>query len=78
MGEDEDFWDVLDKDVGAVVVASAPTMPAPPPAMDDDQEMWDIIHELEQEMAKETANRPDPVQVTPAEPETDNLDDLYL
>jgi replication fork protection complex subunit Csm3/Swi3 len=93
MDEDEDLWDALDMDTdaGAVVVAaSAPataTTPAPP-AMDDDEEMWDIMHELEQEKkAKETvAHPPDPVQVPPppaaaasvTQPETDDLDDLYL
>jgi replication fork protection complex subunit Csm3/Swi3 len=87
MDEDEDLWDVLD--TGAVV-ASAPatataTTPALPPAKDDDQEMWDIMHDLEQEKAKETAaHRPDPVQVPPVaaasdtQPEADDLDDLYL
>jgi len=91
MDEDEDLWDALDTGAGAVVVASAPatataTTPAPPPAIvDDDQEMWDIMHELEQEKAKETVPRSDPpVQVPPAasasdiQPEADDLDDLYL
>jgi replication fork protection complex subunit Csm3/Swi3 len=88
MDEDEDLWDVLDLDTGAVA-ATAPataTTRVPPTMDDDDQEMWDIVHELEQEKkTKETATyRPDPVQVPPAasvarpETETDDLDDLYL
>ena len=93
MDEDEDLWDALNTDMGtnAVAAASAPAtvtaMTTPPPAphtMDDDQEMWDIMHELEQEKAKETvAQPPDPVQVPQTasdspQPETDDLDDLYL
>ncbi|KAF8503422.1 replication fork protection component Swi3-domain-containing protein [Russula emetica] len=83
MDEDEDLWDALDLDTGAVASAPATTTTPAPPAMDDDQEMWDIVHELEQEKAKENAHRPDPpVQVPPAasdtQPETDDLDDLYL
>jgi hypothetical protein len=66
MDEDEDLWGALDASAGAgagAVVASAPataTTPAPPtpPTMDDDQEMWDIMHELEQEKAKETSTTP--------------------
>jgi len=80
MDEDGDLWDALDTGAVASVPAAAPA-PAPL-AMDDDQGMWDIMHELEQEKAKETAHRPDPVQVPPvasdAQPETDDLDDMYL
>jgi hypothetical protein len=86
MDEDEDLWDTLHPDLDTGAVASAPTtaMAPAPPAVDDDQEMWDIMHELEQEKAKETAHPPDPpAQVPPAaasdtQPETDDLDDLYL
>ena len=76
MDEDEDLWDNLDTDA----LASVPmTVPAPP-AMDNDEEMWDIMDELEQEKEKETAQRPDPVQVAPAtgDARADNLDDMYL
>jgi len=77
MDEDEDLWDALGLDTGAVASApaTATATTTAPPVVDDDQEMWDIIHELEQEKAKETAHRPNPVQV---QPETDDLDDLYL
>jgi hypothetical protein len=42
--------------------------------------MWDIMHELEQEKAKETAHPPDPVQVPPAagDAQADDLEDMYL
>ncbi|KAH9996821.1 replication fork protection component Swi3-domain-containing protein [Russula vinacea] len=51
-----------------------------PPAMDNDEEMWDIMDELEQEKAKESVQRPDPVQVAPAagDAQADDLDDMYL
>lgn len=89
MDEDEDLWDALSADTGAVAVAtSAPAKtPAPPAVDDDDQEMWDIMQELEQERAKETAaHQPDTIQLPPPpaasvmqpETETDYLDDLYL
>ena len=84
MDEDEGLWDVLDT-AGVVASASAPataTTSASQPIIDDDQEMWDIMHELEQEKVKESTHRPDPVQVPPAaldtQPEADDLDDLYL
>ena len=84
MDEDEDLWDVLDT-ADAVASSSAPvtaTTPASPPTIDNDQEMWDIMHELEQEKAKETIHRPDAAQAPPAalntQPEADDLDDLYL
>jgi hypothetical protein len=64
MDEDEDLWDALDAGAGAgAVVASTPataTTPVPPapPTMDDDQEMWNIMYELEQEKAKEAFTTP--------------------
>lgn len=76
MDEDEDLWN--HPDTGTL--ASVPVTVPAPPAVDDDQEMWDIMNELEQEKAKETAQRPDPIQVPPAAGDTqaDDLDDLYL
>jgi replication fork protection complex subunit Csm3/Swi3 len=76
MDEDEDLWDSLDTGAQATV----PVTVSAPPAMDNDEEMWDIMDELEQEKAKETAHRPDPVQVAPAtgDAQADNLDDMYI
>jgi hypothetical protein len=76
--EDEDLWERLDTGVPP----SVPATVLAPPAIDDDQEMWDIMHELEQEKAKETAQPPDPAQVPPAtgdaQADDDDDDDLYL
>ncbi|KAI9507376.1 replication fork protection component Swi3-domain-containing protein, partial [Russula earlei] len=79
MDEDEDLWVALD----ASAPASAPTTTASVlPTADDDEDMWDIVHEFEQEGAKKAAHQLDPVQDPPApaavEPEVDDLDDLYL
>ena len=78
MDEDEDLWDSLVTGASASVPVPVPV--PPPPAMDDDEDMWDIINELEQEKAKETAHRPDPVQVPPAagDAQADDMDDMYL
>ncbi|KAI0302178.1 replication fork protection component Swi3-domain-containing protein [Russula brevipes] len=58
MDEDDDLWDALALDTGAPASAPA-TIPAPP-VVDDDQDMWDLVHELEQEKEKE--KEPSPVQ----------------
>jgi len=77
MDEDEDLWDSLD----AGAPASAPTVTAAaPPATNDDEDMWDIMHELEQEKEKEASRQTNPVQGPPAADDVhaDDLDDLYL
>jgi hypothetical protein len=61
MDEDEGLGEALDTDLGAVAVAaSAPTTttPAPPAMDDDDQEMWDIMHELEQDKKEKLLTQP--------------------
>ena len=74
--DEDDLWDSLDTGAPASVPVPVPA----PPAMDDDEEMWDIVHELEQEKAKEATHRPDPVQVPPAagDDQADEFDDMYL
>jgi replication fork protection complex subunit Csm3/Swi3 len=78
MDEDDDLWDALD--TGAPASAPA-TIPAPP-VVDDDQDMWDLVHELEQEKEKEkeVARQPNPVQNAAAAVDTqvDDSNDLYL
>jgi replication fork protection complex subunit Csm3/Swi3 len=77
MDEDDDLWDALALDTGAPASAPA-TIPAPP-VVDDDQDMWDLVHELEQE--KEAARQPNPVQSTAAaaaDAQVDDSNDLYL
>ena len=65
--------------------AGAPTMSGPvmapaPPAVDNDEDVWDIVNEIEQEKAKEATCQPNPVQEPPAVTgaQVDDLDDLYL
>lgn len=76
MDEDDGLWDALD----AHAVTSAPMTAPAPPAPDHDEDMWDIVHELEQESSNEAARRSNPEQVSPAAVDTqvDDLDDLYL
>jgi replication fork protection complex subunit Csm3/Swi3 len=76
MYEDEDLWDALD----ASAPASAPTTAPAPPATDDDEDMWDIVHELEQEREKEASRQTNTMQEPPAadDVQVDDLDDLYL
>jgi len=80
MDEDDDLWDALALDTGAPASAPA-TIPAPP-VVDDDQDMWDLVHELEQE--KEAACQPNPVQnpgagaAAAVDAQVDDSNDLYL
>ena len=74
MDEDEDLWDRLDTGTVASVSVTAPA----PPAMDDDEDMWDIMHELELEKAKESAQRPDLVQVPPPVAGDAQADDMEI
>lgn len=91
-GEEDDeeaFWRSLDEfgeeSSGAHAPAPVPTA-VPPAPMDDDDEMWDIINEVEQSTAQ-TSNRPPPAPPSKppsaipaaAEPEPeDDWDDMYL
>jgi hypothetical protein len=77
MDEDEDLWDMLH--AGASARSGPVTAPAPP-AVDDDENMWDIVNEIEQENAKEAARQANPVQEPQAVSgaQVDDLDDLYL
>ncbi|KAI0006154.1 replication fork protection component Swi3-domain-containing protein [Russula compacta] len=76
MDEDDGLWDALDTHAAT----SAPMTAPAPPAPDHDEDMWDIVHELEQESSNEAARRSNPVQASPAAVDTrlDDLDDLYL
>lgn len=81
MDEDDDLWDLLDTGAPTSGTGTAPAPPAPAPAMDDDEEMWDIVNEIEQEKAKEATRPPNPVQEPPAaaaDVQVDYLEDLYL
>jgi hypothetical protein len=78
MDEDVDLWDALDTDAPPT---SASTMAPPrPPLTDEDEEMWDIVREFEQEQEKNTARESNPASSTPTTKDTqaDDLDDLYL
>jgi replication fork protection complex subunit Csm3/Swi3 len=76
MDEGDDVWDVIGMDAPA---SASVTAPRPPPA-DEDEEMWDIVRELEQEQQKDTAHPSNTASETPGTVYTqeDDLEDLYL
>jgi hypothetical protein len=76
MDEDVDLWDAL----GTDTPTSASTMAPRPPPTDEDEEMWDIVREFEQEQEKNAARESNPASLTPTAVDTqaDDLDDLYL
>jgi hypothetical protein len=74
MDEDVDLWDTD-------VPTSASTMAPRPPPTDEDEEMWDIVREFEQEQEQTAARESNPASLTPTAEDTqaDDLDDdLYL
>ncbi|KAI0256839.1 replication fork protection component Swi3-domain-containing protein [Lactifluus subvellereus] len=79
MDEDDDgLWGALG--TGTDAPASAPTTAPAPPLTDEDEEMWDIVRELEQEQEKDAARPSNLAPETPAvvDAHVDDLDDLYL
>ncbi|KAH9981160.1 replication fork protection component Swi3-domain-containing protein [Lactifluus volemus] len=77
MDEDVELWDAL----GTDAPTSASTMAPRPPPTDEDEEMWDIVREFEQEQEKTAARESNPASLTPTAEDTqaDDLDDdLYL
>lgn len=77
MDEDDDgLWDALSTDAPP----SAPlTVPAPP-LTNEDEEMWDIVREFEQEQEKDATRLSNLAPEIPVAVNThvDDLDDLYL
>ncbi|KAF8163344.1 replication fork protection component Swi3-domain-containing protein [Crassisporium funariophilum] len=84
-GDEEAFWNSLDNMDGDPVsdVPPAPSSAANT-SMDEDEDMWDIINELESETAVTSIPQPVPAHVPPAtatEPHVnpaDDWDDMYL
>lgn len=80
MDADDDLWAALDTATAAP--AAAPATTQTPPDADNDEEMWDIMAELEQEQERDAARRSNPVRDPPTVVDThadaDDLDDLYL
>jgi len=77
MDVDEDLWAALDM---AAAPATAPTTAQTASSIGDDEEMWDVVAELEQEQERGAALKSNPVQDPPAALDTngDDLEDLYL
>jgi replication fork protection complex subunit Csm3/Swi3 len=81
--DDAEFWKTLDAGMEASLsdIPSAPPTSGPNSSMDEDEDMWDIVNEIEQETSN-TATAPDAVTVALGPlPENhlqdDNWDDMY-
>ncbi|KAI0306438.1 replication fork protection component Swi3-domain-containing protein [Multifurca ochricompacta] len=79
MDEDDNLWNILEIGSPAPVSTAASIHPN----TDDDEDMWDIVRELEQEQDKdkESSRQSNSVQEPPAAVNAqanDDLDDLYL